>query len=215
MKNSFFSRLAPKEPKFFPWLKDLSDIAVSTSALLVDNLQKEAADERAVSYKQIKELERKADVLANHIMDELSTTFITPFDREDIHELAAAIDDVVDGINSCSKCILIYQPRTIEDSGKKLAYYILQAAKCIRRAMDELECIGKKTEALRQCCSELHDLENEADEVFEMFIYHLFQQQQDAIEIIKVKEIMKELERTTDAAEHIGKILRSLMIKYA
>lgn len=68
---------------------------------------------------------------------------------------------------------------------------------------------------LRQCCSELHDLENEADEVFEMFIYHLFQQKQDAVETIKLKEIMKELERTTDAAEHVGKILRSLMIKYA
>lgn len=215
MKNSFFSRFAPKEPKFFPWLKELSDIAIGTSELLIDNLQKDTADERAACYKLIKELERKADVSANHVTDELSTTFITPFDREDIHELTAAIDDVVDGINSCSKCILIYHPCTIDESGKKLANYIRQAAQCIRRAMDELERIGKKTDMLRQCCSELHDLENEADEVFEMFIYHLFQQKQDAVETIKLKEIMKELERTTDAAEHVGKILRSLMIKYA
>lgn len=100
MKNSFFSRFAPKEPKFFPWLKELSDIAIGTSELLIDNLQKDTADERAACYKLIKELERKADVLANHVTDELSTTFITPFDREDIHELTAAIDDVVDGINT-------------------------------------------------------------------------------------------------------------------
>ena len=98
MKNSFFSRFAPKEPKFFPWLKELSDIAIGTSELLIDNLQKDTADERAACYKLIKELERKADVLANHVTDELSTTFITPFDREDIHELTAAIDDVVDGL---------------------------------------------------------------------------------------------------------------------
>lgn len=144
MRNSFFSRFAPKEPKFFPWLKELSDIAIGTSELLIDNLQKDTADERAACYKLIKELERKADVLANHVTDELSTTFITPFDREDIHELTAAIDDVVDGINSCSKCILIYHPCTIDESGKKLANYIRQAAQCIRRAMDELERIGKK-----------------------------------------------------------------------
>lgn len=215
MKNSFFSRFAPKEPKFFPWFKELADIAVSTSEMLVDNILCEGADERIACYCRIKEQERRADDLANHIMDELGTTFITPFDREDIHELAAALDDVVDGINSCSKHILIYQPQTLGESGLKLAGYIRQAAQCLRRAMDGLEQMTRRPDLIRQCCTELHRMENEADEVFEWFIHQLFQAGGDAVEIIKLKEIMQELEHTTDAAEHVGKILRSLLIKYA
>ena len=122
MKNSFFSRFTPKEPKFFPLLKQLSEILLSSSALLIEILGHDSPEKRAEDYKRIKDLEREGDKLTNLILDELGTTFITPFDREDIHDLASGMDDVIDGINSCAKRITIYNPHPISDKGKELGH---------------------------------------------------------------------------------------------
>ena len=201
MKNSFFSRFTPKEPKFFPLLKQLSEILVASSELLVESLKHDSPEERAGYYKQIKDMEREGD--------------ITPFDREDIHDLASSIDDVIDGINSCAKRITIYNPRLISESGKELSRMIRQEADYIVKAMDELETFRKNPNTLRGYCSKMHDIENQADDIYELFITKLFEEEKDCIELIKVKEIVHELEKTTDAAEHVGKILRSLIVKYA
>ena len=215
MKNSFFSRFTPKEPKFFPLLKQLSEILVALSELLVESLKHDSPEERAGYYKQIKDMEREGDKLTHLILDELGTTFITPFDREDIHDLASSIDDVIDGINSCAKRITIYNPRLISESGKELSRMIRQEADYIVKAMDELETFRKNPNTLRGYCSKMHDIENQADDIYELFITKLFEEEKDCIELIKVKEIVHELEKTTDAAEHVGKILRSLIVKYA
>ena len=215
MKNSFFSRFTPKEPKFFPLLKQLSEILVASSELLVESLNHDWTEERAGYYKQIKDMEREGDKLTHLILDELGTTFITPFDREDIHDLASSIDDVIDGINSCAKRITIYNPRPISESGKELSRMIRQEADYIVKAMDELETFRKNPNTLRGYCSKMHDIENQADDIYELFITKLFEEEKDCIELIKVKEIVHELEKTTDAAEHVGKILRSLIVKYA
>ncbi|MDD3037386.1 DUF47 domain-containing protein [Bacteroides sp.] len=215
MKNSFFNRFTPHEPKFFPLLKQLSEVLSASSAILVESLQHDLPDERTNYYKKIKELEREGDRLTHLILDELSTTFITPFDREDIHDLASCMDDVIDGINSCAKRIAIYNPHPISNSGKELSKLIQEEAYYICKAMDELETFRKAPKALRECCTKLHDIENQADDVYEFFIKKLFEEEKDCIELIKIKEIMHELEKTTDAAEHVGKILKSLIVKYA
>lgn len=215
MKNSFFSRFTPNEPKFFPLLKQLSEVLSAASALLVESMQHDSAAERAEYYKQIKEKEREGDKLTHSIFDQLSTTFITPFDREDIHDLASCMDDVIDGINSCAKRINIYNPRPISDSGKELSRLIQEETVYIGKAMDELESFRKSPTSLRQYCAKLHDIENQADDVYEFFITRLFEEEKDCIELIKIKEIMHELEKTTDAAEHVGKILKNLIVKYA
>ena len=215
MKNSFFSRFTPKEPKFFPLLKQLSEILSASSSILVESLRHDSPTERANYYKLIKDKEREGDKLTHLIFDELGTTFITPFDREDIHDLASSIDDVIDGINSSAKRITIYNPRPISYSGKELSLLIQQEAHYISKAMDELETFRKKPTTLRDYCTKLHDIENQADDVYELFITKLFEEEKDSIELIKIKEIMHELEKTTDAAEHVGKILRNLIVKYA
>lgn len=215
MNNSFFSRFTPKEPKFFPLLKQLSDVLSSASALLTESLQHDQATERAEFYKRIKEEERKGDQLTHQILNELSTTFITPLDREDIHDLASCMDDVIDGINSCAKRISIYNPHRMPDSATELSHLIQEEASHIGQAMDELEGFRKNPNRLRECCRKLHDIENQADDVYEFFIIRLFEEEKDCIELIKLKEIMHELEKTTDAAEHVGKILKSLIVKYA
>ena len=215
MKNSFFSRFTPKEPKFFPLLKQLSEVLVSSSAVLVESMQHDKPEERSSYYKKIKDLEREGDRLAHLIFDELGTTFITPFDREDIQALASHMDDVIDGINSCAKRIAIYNPRPIGDSGKELSLLVQKEADYICKAMDELDTFRKNPATLREYCSKLHDIENQSDDVYELFITKLFEEEKDCIEIIKIKEIMQILEKTTDSAEYVGKILRTLIVKYA
>lgn len=215
MKNSFFSRFTPNEPKFFPLLKQLSEVLCDASIVLIESLQHDQPTERFDYYKKIKELEREGDRLTHLIFDQLSTTFITPFDREDIHDLASSMDDVIDGINSSAKRLAIYNPRLIPESGRELSRLINEEAILICKAMDELDIFRKSPIRLREYCTRLHDIENQADDVYEFFITKLFEEEKDCIELIKLKEITLELERTTDAAEHVGKILKSLIVKYA
>ena len=118
-------------------------------------------------------------------------------------------------VNSCAKRISIYNPRPISENGKELSRLIQEEAIYICKAMDELETFRKKPTLLREYCSKLHEIENQADDVYEFFITKLFEEEKDCIELIKIKEIMHELEKTTDAAEHVGKILKNLIVKYA
>lgn len=215
MNNSFFSRFAPKEPKFFPLFKQLAEILKTASSELQESVKHHSAKERMDFHKRIKDLEKQGDVLVHTISDELGSTFITPFDREDIHLLTSSLDDVLDGINSCSKRIAIYNPRPISESGKQLCAILSRSAELILLAMDELERFRKNPAKLGAYCTELHDLENEGDSIYEEFMIRLFEEEKDSIELIKVKEIMQELERITDSAEHVGKVLKSLIIKYA
>ena len=166
-------------------------------------------------YKEIKELEREGDRWFQTVFDELGKSFITPFDREDIHQLAGYIDDVADGINSSAKRIAIYNPKCIPAVALDLANVIKADAETILQAIEELEKLRKNAKSIMGYCTKLHDLENEADDVYETYITRLFAEETDSIELIKAKEIMYELEKTTDAAEHVGKILKTIIIKYA
>ena len=215
MKNSFFSRFVPKEGKFFPMLKELSQTVLSASDLLIESLQYDSQEKRMEYHKRIKEVELAGDRMANLIFKELGKTFITPFDREDIHDLASAVDDVTDYINGSSKRIAIYNPHVISDSGKELASLIREAASHIVKAMDELETFSRNPECLSGHCFCLHEIENRADDIYEQFITRLFREEKDSIEIIKIKEVMQYLEKATDAAERVGKVLKSMIVKYA
>jgi len=166
-------------------------------------------------YKKIKEQERKGDALSGKIFDDLNTTFITPFDREDINHLADRLDDVTDYINSCAKRIVLYNPKQIPASAIEMANLIKEGAICIGQAVEELDILKKNRKRITQYCTELHDIENKADDVYEHFLIDLFENQKDAVEIIKQKEIMYELEKATDAAEYVGKIIKTIIVKYA
>lgn len=215
MKNSLLNRFIPKETKFFPLLKQLSQTVTDASRLLTDSMEHDAQETWQEYYRKVKEAEREGDQMTQRIFMELGQTFITSFDREDIHDLASSIDDVADRIHSASKRIAIYNPNVIPESGKKLAVLIQQGTSLIRKAMDELETFSKNPSRLKAYCQQLHEIENRADEVYELFIMQLFNEETDCIELMKTKEIMQELEKTTDAADHVGKLLKNIIVKYA
>ncbi|MEA4937063.1 MAG: DUF47 family protein [Paludibacter sp.] len=215
MNNSFLNRLTPKEPKFFPILKEMADVILMASELMIECVEK-GDHVSAIEYnKKIKAQEKIGDALSNRVFDELNTTFITPFDREDIHHLANRLDDVTDRINSCSKRIVLYNPKKIPQSTIELARVLRESAVTLGKAVDELNVLKKSAKNIKKYCTALHDLENQADDVYEQFLIDLFENEKDAIEIIKLKEIMSELEKATDVADHVGKIIQTIIVKYA
>ncbi len=215
MNNSFLNKLIPREPKFFPLLRNMADVMLATSDLMIESLENYSHESAIEYYKKIKDEEREGDRLSNMIFNELNTTFITPFDREDIHALANRLDDVIDHVNSCAKRIVLYNPRNMPRQSIDLANLIRESAICIGKAVDELDVLKKSPTNAKKYCSDLHDIENKADDVYENFIIHLFEDEKDGIEIIKVKEIMYELEKATDSAEYVGKIIKTIIVKYA
>jgi predicted phosphate transport protein (TIGR00153 family) len=215
MNNSFFSKFTPKEPKFFPILKDMADVLLVASDLIIECVQNNDHEKAIEYYKKIKEQERKGDALSARVFDELNSTFITPFDREDIHHLADKLDDVTDYINSSAKRIVLYNPKQLPASAFEIAKLIKEGAISIGKAVDELDVLKKHSNKIKEYCQELKVIENKADDVYENFLIDLFENQKDGIEIIKLKEIMSELEKATDAAEHVGKIIKTIIVKYA
>lgn len=215
MNNSFFSKFTPKEPKFFPILKEMSDVMNTATDLMIEFISHYDHETAAEYYKKIKEQEKKGDALSNQIFDELNKTFITPFDREDINHLASKMDDVTDYINSCAKRMLLYNPTHMPESAIEMAKILKEGTLCISKAVDELDVLKKDAKHIIEYCKELHDMENRADDVYEHFIIDLFEREKNSIELIKLKEIMFELEKATDVAEYVGKIIKTIIVKYA
>jgi len=215
MNNSFFSKFTPKEPKFFPILKEMSDVMLVASDLMIEFINNYDHNTATDYYRKIKEQEKKGDTLSNRVFDELNTTFITPFDREDINQLSNRLDDVTDYINSCAKRIVLYNPKQLPESAAELAGLIREGAVCIGKAIDELDVLKKNSKKIKAYCIELHDIENRADDVYEHFLIDLFEKETNGIEIIKLKDIMYELEKATDVAEYVGKIIQTIIVKYA
>lgn len=149
MRNTFFNRFLPKEPKFFPLLKEMTEILLVASDLIVRCVQSKDHESAVHYFKLIKEQERKADGVSTKIFDALNVTFITPFDREDIHHLASRLDDVIDNINSCAKRIALYHPKYIPDKAVELANYLKDSAVYIGKAVDELDVLKKTLKKLR------------------------------------------------------------------
>lgn len=215
MRNNIFSKLTPKQPKFYPLLSGLSDVIVEISDLMIEFLTNYKPETSEEYYKRIKEVERKGDKLANQIFNELNDSFITPFDREDINELSNMLDDVNDYINSAAKRIYLYKPESMPAAALELAECIRDSALLIEKSVDELSGLKTNVKNIKTYCDGLHSLENKADDIYEHFLINLFQNETNAVEIIKVKEIVAELEKATDVAESVGKIIKKIIVKYA
>ncbi|MCL2039571.1 MAG: DUF47 family protein [Bacteroidetes bacterium] len=215
MNNTIFNKLSPKETKFFPLLEEFAEIIMQVSTLITECVTNYQYDAALELFKKIKEQERRGDRLLADIFEKLNTTFITPFDREDIHNLANTLDDVTDNINSCAKRIVMYHPIKIPESAVKLGRILIDGAEILKKAVKKLATLKKDADTLKEYCNQLHLFENEADDIYESFIIDLFKTETDAVEIIKLKEIMHELEDAADTIEKVGKVIKTIIVKYA
>ena len=215
MNNSFFAKFMPKEPKFVTLLTEMAKIASEASVLMAECVKNTDTEKNIEYAKKIKACEKKGDNTLITIFEELNTTFITPFDREDIHDLANSLDDIPDYLNSCAKKLVIYHQKQLPASAETIALLIEKASKMIVEAVHGLANIKKNAKDIRHICRELHDMENKADDIYEEFLSNLFANEQDVKEIMKLKSIMRELEKAANAIENVGKIIKTIIIKYA
>ncbi len=213
--SRIFQFFLPKETKFLPLLRAQVDDILTASDLLIEFTKTPKHEDRKVIYAEIKKVESHCDRITEEILDELNKSFITPFDREDIHSLASQLDDVLDLINGSAKRTVLYQPDEMPKAMVEMAEHIKIDAETIREAVDELDKVKRDPKVIRACCRRLHEIENSADDVYENFIIDVFRNQKNAIELLKQVEIMQMLENATDKAYRVADVLKTIIVKYA
>jgi uncharacterized protein len=204
-------RLIPRETKFFDMFAEVADNLVAGAKALSDCLHHYDYDAMPAVVEKIKEIEHHGDEMTHRILIKLNQTFITPFDREDIHLLTSSLDDVLDFINGASDRLLTYKITQPSPSAKTLAGIILKQAEELRKAVALLDKNGKMLEH----CVEVNRLENEADQVSREAIGRLFDGGFDPITLIKLKELLEILEDATDKAEDVANVLETVVLKNA
>ena len=202
-------RLLPKETKFFDMFAEMSSNLVLGATAIAD-LLKEFRDP-AQHVKRIKEIEHAGDELTHAVFVKLNSTFITPFDREDIHTLASSLDDVLDFINAAADRIMLYKITAAPPAAYEIALIIVKQAEALGRAVKNLE----KLKDVLPHCVEVNRLENEADRICREAIGKLFDSERDPIALIKIKELLEVLETATDKAEDAANVLETVVLKSA
>jgi len=186
---------------------DMSENIIAGARTLVDLFADYNDVERKIE--NIRTIERQGDELTHAILTKLNQTFITPFDREDIHQLASKLDDVLDFIHASSARISMYRITTPPPAAGELARIILMQAQECQKAVSLLQKNGN----VLSHCVEINRLENEADNVSQQAIAKLFQSEKDPINLIKIKELLEFLERATDKAEDVANVLETVVLK--
>ena len=212
--NSFVQLFIPKDKVFYSLFEEVADSVGKMGSLLKEVVNEPDFDKRAVLILQLETLEHINDEFTHRIFTELGRNFITPFDREDIHYLASALDDICDYIYSAAKKINFYKVNPNDTGIRKMAELIEEGSGLIRNAVKELRNMRdmrKITDALVK----VNSIENQADDIFDMSIDRLFQTEPDAKEVIKKREIYQVMEIITDKCEDATNVIESIIIKYA
>jgi uncharacterized protein len=204
-------RLIPRETRFFDMFTEIASNVVEGAQVLSDLLHNYDYEHLPAAVQKIKEIEHRGDDMTHRILIKLNQAFITPFDREDIHLLAASLDDVLDFINGASDRLLTYKITQPSPSAKILAGIILKQAEELKKAVSLLN----KNHHLLEHCVEVNRLENEADQVSREAIGRLFDGGYDPITLIKLKELLEILEDASDRAEDAANVLESVVLKNA
>ena len=199
--------LIPRDNTFFEMFSQMSDNLIAGARTMVDLF----TDYRDVDAKvaEIRRIERTGDELTHAVLTRLNQTFITPFDREDIHQLASSLDDVLDFLNASGARIIMYRINNPPPVALDLARLILLQSQELDRAIPLLRRNGD----IMTHCVEINRLENEADVISRAAIGQLFDQEKDPITLLKNKELIEFLELATDKAEDVANVLETVILK--
>jgi predicted phosphate transport protein (TIGR00153 family) len=200
-------RLLPTEPKFFALFEAQAATVLEGSRALQELARNfDHVEEKA---RKIKELETKGDQITHDLIDKLNRTFITPFDREDIHALASALDDVLDNIEGVASRFALFKVQRLTPETMALIDIIEKACQMIHEAVKNL----RNFERIKEYCIEINKLENDADLISRNMTARLFEDAADFRELIKWKELYGRLEATTDDCEDVANILEGIVVK--
>lgn len=213
--DTILHALLPKDEKFHAYFEQDSENLLTAAKVFKDLMSNAMSkEERAQKIRKIEEIEHQGDEITHQIFSDLGSTFITPFDREDIHQLASTLDDILDYIQGAANRLVLYRVATIPPEQETLAGIIYEQVVELHRAIPHLRDL-KNVSAIRESLVKINSLENEADDLFERAIASLFDTCKDPIELIKLKELFVSLETATDQCEDAANVIESIIVKNA
>lgn len=210
--DNFLQLFVVKEKRFFPLFTQSAENILKASKLLLEQLNSEDQDQRRMLSHRVKECETSGDRITDKIIDELMDAYVTPFDRDDIHELAEIMDTFLDTIRDSSKKIAIYQPK----HSKKLAEvgeYIVRDAEILVQITGKFDTMRKEVKEIDSLCDSIKDIEHSVDDIYESYMSNLFLYEKDAIELVRKKNIAQALEDVSDVAKTVSGVIRSIAVK--
>jgi len=202
--------LIPREVRFFDLFDQQSQHIIKAAGLLHEMVFN-FSDARAKA-NAIKEVEHQGDQVTHEIVRRLNTTFITPIDREDIHDLATHLDDVLDYIEAVAERLVVYRIKEPTSSSRALVDVIVQTVEAMDRAV---RCLRAMDPGFHEHAVEVNRLENSADRLLRESLAALFDEQGDPIEVIKWKEIYETMETVTDRCEDVANVIEGIILKMA
>jgi predicted phosphate transport protein (TIGR00153 family) len=208
--------LIPREVKFFDLLEQQSNTVVKGAKLLQECLEsKGSMDDMYLASKRIHDAEHEGDELVHRLMDRLNKSFITPLDREDIHELTSRLDDVLDYVDAVAKRLVTFKIDTPTHHAIELGRIIVRGAEETAVAVALLRDLSKSDAIMRQC-EKINQLENDADQVMRDALNDLFNgSAKDPLEVIKWKDIYEHMEECIDQCEVVAHVLESVVLKHS
>ena len=212
--NSILKIFLPKDRVFFQLFENVADVLVKMGNKLKEVVNEPDFETRAKLIKEVEDMEHENDDFTHQIFTELGKNFITPFDREDIHYLATALDDIADYIHSSAKKINFYKVNPNDIGIQKMADVIALGCVAVHNAVTELRNM-KNMRQITDALVAINSIENQADDIFDMSIERLFAEEPDAKEVIKKREIYQVMEIVTDKCEDAANVIESIIVKYA
>ena len=202
--------LLPKEEQYFASFTQMTSHICDAAAALVRMLEDERGDYNAHT-KRIKDIEHACDEITHSIVTRLNSSFITPFDREDIYLLSSTLDDILDLIDDVARVFVMYDVRESSPPARRFAGLLQRMASELHEIVSTLERPNGITPRL----VEIHRLENEGDDIYHSAVGELFRSQKDPLTVIKWKEIYEKMESAVDRCESAANIIESIIIKNA
>ena len=207
-----FFRFLPKEFNFFDLYDKQVGCAVDAAVYLRELVAKDSLDE--ASLKKMRAIEHQGDEIAHDIIEHLNKTFITPFDREDIHALTVEIDDITDMIHTIVNRLRVYKLQSSDKNLVAFAAVIEQSVRAVACAVQGLRN-RKNSKAVADACVEINRLENVGDDMRDAMLAELFDNVKDPLLVIKWKEVYQDAETVLDICEDVTHIVGSILVKQA
>lgn len=210
----YFKRVRKnRENRLLKLYKEQAETVEYAAALLDRFVKAESVQERDELCREIKKSESKGDWIADEIFESLYKAKRTFINREYLQILASYIESFLDCIHNCAKKMLIYHPVAIDKVWVEIAESILEDARIISGLVNEFSSISSKAKFLIQKCLRIKEIEHEVDDIYECYMSNLFQIEKNAIELIKNKNIIQQLEDTTDRAKDISDCFKTIIVK--
>ena len=211
--DRLIKKLLPRDEHFYDLLEESAQNLVKAGVELKKIPLCKTQAQRVEAAKKIQDIEHDGDSITHRIFSELNSTFVTPVDREDIHELASALDDVLDHIDGCANRFSLYKISRAPIAVDKLIDVLVLSIEELKNGVHLLRRLNE-TEKLQASFKKVNEYEKQADDIIDQAVADLFDKEKNPIQIIKLKEVFVGLETATDKCEDAANVLEGILIKH-